>query len=189
MGETQPTMRMVDDFPAPLGPRKPKASPVRTSKSIPSTAVKSPNRLVRPWATTRGRPGAPSEVEAAGSLMPARVRGGWCRAPCGSAVPSLRASARSMARARRSAGPSVRWPPVARLRLFASAREAAGTGRDVVDGSTVADVLSASIERYGAAFAAVLPTCRVWVNGEPAEPDVAVGETDEVALLPPVSGG
>jgi len=78
---------------------------------------------------------------------------------------------------------------VARLRLFAPAREAAGTGRDVVDGSTVADVLSASIERYGAAFAAVLPTCRVWVNGEPAEPDLAVGETDEVALLPPVSGG
>jgi len=94
-----------------------------------------------------------------------------------------------MVQARRSAGPSVRWPPVARLRLFASAREAAGTGRDVVDGSTVADVLSASIERYGAAFAAVLPTCRVWVNGEPAEPDVPVGETDEVALLPPVSGG
>ena len=93
------------------------------------------------------------------------------------------------ARARCSAGPSVRWPPVARLRLFASAREAAGTGRDVVDGSTVADVLAASIERYGAAFAAVLPTCRVWVNGEPAEPDVPVGETDEVALLPPVSGG
>jgi len=29
----------------------------------------------------------------------------------------------------------------------------------------------------------------VWVNGEPAEPDVPVGETDEVALLPPVSGG
>jgi sulfur-carrier protein len=78
---------------------------------------------------------------------------------------------------------------VARLRLFASAREAAGRGRDVVDGSTVADVLSASIERYGAAFAAVLPTCRVWVNGEPAEPELPVNDTDEVALLPPVSGG
>ena len=50
-------------------------------------------------------------------------------------------------------------------------------------------MLSASIERYGAAFAAVLPTCRVWVNGEPAEPDAVVGETDEVAVLPPVSGG
>jgi transcriptional regulator with XRE-family HTH domain len=47
----------------------------------------------------------------------------------------------------------------------------------VVDGSTVAGVLSL-VERYGAAFAAVLPTCRVWVNGEPAEPDVAVSETD-----------
>ena len=77
---------------------------------------------------------------------------------------------------------------MARLRLFAAAREAAGTGRDVVDGATVADVLSASIERYGAAFAAVLPTCRVSVNGGPPA-DVAVGETDEVALLPPVSGG
>ena len=78
---------------------------------------------------------------------------------------------------------------MARLRLFASAREAAGTGRDVVDGSTVADVLSASIERYGAAFAAVLPTCRVWVNGEPAVGATAVTATDEVAVLPPVSGG
>jgi sulfur-carrier protein len=78
---------------------------------------------------------------------------------------------------------------VARLRLFASAREAAGTERDVIDGTTVAEVLSASIERYGAAFAAVLPTCRIWVNGEPAEPDLALRDTDEVALLPPVSGG
>jgi molybdopterin converting factor small subunit len=59
----------------------------------------------------------------------------------------------------------------------------------VIDGTTVAEVLSASIERYGAAFAAVLPTCRIWVNGEPAEPDLALRDTDEVALLPPVSGG
>ena len=29
-GETQPTMRIVLDLPAPLGPRKPKASPRRT---------------------------------------------------------------------------------------------------------------------------------------------------------------
>ena len=78
---------------------------------------------------------------------------------------------------------------MARLRLFASAREAAGTGRDVVDGVTVADVLSASVERYGQGFAAVLTTCRIWVNGEPAELDALVGDTDEVALLPPVSGG
>ena len=75
------------------------------------------------------------------------------------------------------------------LRLFASAREAAGTGRDEVPGATVGEVLDEARRRYGPGFAAVLSRCRVWVNGEPAEPDVAVGETDEVALLPPVSGG
>ncbi len=78
---------------------------------------------------------------------------------------------------------------MARLRLFASAREAAGTGRDVVDGATVADVLAGAVSRYGDGFAAVLSTARVWVNGEPADPVTAVGETDEVAVLPPVSGG
>ena len=35
-------IRIVVDFPAPLGPRKPKASPRRTVTSIPRTAVKSP---------------------------------------------------------------------------------------------------------------------------------------------------
>ena len=43
-GETQPTIRIVEDLPAPLGPRNPKASPRRTSTSMPSTATKSPNR-------------------------------------------------------------------------------------------------------------------------------------------------
>ena len=33
-GETQPIMRIVDVFPAPFGPRKPKASPRWRSKSI-----------------------------------------------------------------------------------------------------------------------------------------------------------
>ena len=46
-----PIMRIVDDFPAPFGPRKPNASPRRTSTSIPRTASKSPKRftnLTRP---------------------------------------------------------------------------------------------------------------------------------------------
>lgn len=75
------------------------------------------------------------------------------------------------------------------LRLFASAREAAGTGRDTVPGSTVAEVLTAACERYGAEFAAVLATCRVWVNGDVAALDAPVDDDDEVAVLPPVSGG
>ena len=54
------------------------------------------------------------------------------------------------------------------LRLFAQAREAAGTGRDVVDGATVDEVLAQARARYGAGFAALLGSCRVWVNGEPA---------------------
>jgi molybdopterin converting factor small subunit len=78
---------------------------------------------------------------------------------------------------------------VATLRLFASARQAAGTGRDTVDGATVDEVLRVAVARYGDDFAAVLDTCRVWLNGDEAAPDTPVGPADEVAVLPPVSGG
>ena len=47
IGEVQPIIRIVDVLPAPFGPRKPNASPGATSKSTPSTAVNSPNRLVK----------------------------------------------------------------------------------------------------------------------------------------------
>jgi molybdopterin synthase sulfur carrier subunit len=78
---------------------------------------------------------------------------------------------------------------VAVLRLFAQAREAAGTGRDVVAGATVDEVLGTARARYGEAFGRLLASCRVWVNGEPAVGADAVGDEDEVAVLPPVSGG
>jgi molybdopterin converting factor small subunit len=46
-------------------------------------------------------------------------------------------------------------------------------------------------DRYGAPFAEVLATSRVWVNGdEPAAgDDTALHDGDELAVLPPVSGG
>ena len=75
------------------------------------------------------------------------------------------------------------------LRLFAAAREAAGTGRDHVAGSTVGEVLASARSRYGTAFSEVLDVSRVWVNGEPAGEEAAVCDSDEVAVLPPVSGG
>jgi sulfur-carrier protein len=78
---------------------------------------------------------------------------------------------------------------VATIRLFASAREAAGTGRDIVPGTTVGEVLDEAASRYGAAFVDVLSGCRIWCNGEPADVEVEVGDDDEVAVLPPVSGG
>ena len=75
------------------------------------------------------------------------------------------------------------------LRLFASAREAAGTGRDEIDATTVGEVLDEACRRYGEAFASVLEGCRVWRNGEPTTTVDGVGHHDEVAVLPPVSGG
>lgn len=75
------------------------------------------------------------------------------------------------------------------LRLFAAARTAAGTTRDLVPGDTVAEITAAAVARYGEAFAAVVPTCAIWVNGQPADADQAVADDDEVAFLPPVSGG
>ncbi len=78
---------------------------------------------------------------------------------------------------------------MATLRLFAAAREAAGTGRDLIPGATVGEVLDAATERYGATFAEVLENSRVWLNGDQAVADDPVADGDEVAVLPPVSGG
>jgi molybdopterin converting factor small subunit len=78
---------------------------------------------------------------------------------------------------------------VARLRLFASVRVAAGTGRTEIDGATVGEVVANACARWGPDFAALVQNCRVWRNGEPALDGDAVGPDDEVAILPPVSGG
>lgn len=75
------------------------------------------------------------------------------------------------------------------LRLFAAAREAAGIARAQVDGTTVGEVLARAGERYGSPFAAVVGVSQVWVNGEPADDDFVVTDADEIAVLPPVSGG
>lgn len=59
----------------------------------------------------------------------------------------------------------------------------------MIDGTTVREVLDGAIARYGQDFGDVLRTCRVWVNGETADSATVVGPADEVAVLPPVSGG
>jgi molybdopterin synthase catalytic subunit len=72
------------------------------------------------------------------------------------------------------------------VRLFAALRERAGTGRrelDLPDGSTVGDVFAAlgiGAEPAGLAYA---------VNQEYAERTAPLADGDEIALIPPVSGG
>lgn len=78
---------------------------------------------------------------------------------------------------------------MARLLLLGPAREAAGVRHDEIEGDTVAEVLDQAVDRYGPSFAAVLSTSQIWVNGEEAEREDHVRSSDEVAVLPPISGG
>ena len=83
---------------------------------------------------------------------------------------------------------------IVRLLLFAGAREAAGRSRDefeVERGTPLDLLLEHAVERYGAGFATVLASSRVWVNGDEPAADraTALAPNDEVAVLPPVSGG
>lgn len=75
------------------------------------------------------------------------------------------------------------------LRLFASARQAAGTSRLQLFATTVSEALEAAKEKFGEQFSSVVDGSRVWVNGDPAELSARLRDGDEVAVLPPVSGG
>jgi molybdopterin converting factor small subunit len=73
--------------------------------------------------------------------------------------------------------------------LFAALREMAGTSQVEVDARDVAGVLAAMSERFGPGFDRIMAAGSVVVNGERTAGNRAVGPADEVALLPPVSGG
>ncbi len=95
-----------------------------------------------------------------------------------------------MAQGRRS--PAVRHgdnPTMATLRLFAQARDAAGTTSEDFEADTVGGVLDQATEQFGDLFSQILAASKVWCNGEPADSDTPVSANDEVAVLPPVSGG
>jgi molybdopterin converting factor small subunit len=75
------------------------------------------------------------------------------------------------------------------LRLFARFREIAGTDEITVEEGTVGEILDRAAETYGPAFSNGLRSAGVWVNGDPADRDFVVGSNDEMAIIPPVSGG
>lgn len=75
------------------------------------------------------------------------------------------------------------------VRLFARLRELAGTSRVHVDGDDVGEVLDTLSEKFGSGFIALVGTARIWRNGDPVGRDDPVEDGDEIAVLPPVSGG
>lgn len=77
------------------------------------------------------------------------------------------------------------------IRLFARLREAAGASEcacTVRDGATVGDVWRALANRYPA-VAEYERVVSCAINADFARREAAVHEGDEVAFLPPVSGG
>jgi molybdopterin converting factor subunit 1 len=78
-----------------------------------------------------------------------------------------------------------------RVRLFASFREAVGSTKldwEAPEGATVAEVVVALRERFPslgpAAEKAMLAVNQEYVTG-----DIRLHDSDELALIPPVSGG
>ncbi len=76
-----------------------------------------------------------------------------------------------------------------RVRLFAALRDEAGAPVVQAEGATAGEVVEALAQRYGERFAKIASVGQVVVNGERASRDTVLAEGDELALLPPVSGG
>ena len=79
--------------------------------------------------------------------------------------------------------------PRVTVRLFAALRELAGSSRVEAEGATVGEVVQALSARYGERFEGIARMGSVVVGGERADPETPLTEGQEVALLPPVSGG
>ncbi|HEY2888081.1 MAG TPA: MoaD family protein [Candidatus Limnocylindrales bacterium] len=78
-----------------------------------------------------------------------------------------------------------------RVRLFAVQRELAGTREvqlELPDGADVEAAWSALVERHPV-LAPGRPSLRFARNGDYAEPSTTLADGDEVAMIPPVSGG
>ena len=78
-----------------------------------------------------------------------------------------------------------------RIRLFAVQRELAGTREvavELADGADVEAAWAALVARYPV-LGPGRPSMRFARNGEYADPDTPLTDGDEVAMIPPVSGG
>jgi molybdopterin converting factor subunit 1 len=76
-----------------------------------------------------------------------------------------------------------------RIKAFGITKDLLG-GRETfieINGATVADLRSALNERYPQLLG--LRSLLIAVNNDYAEEHIALNESDEIALIPPVSGG
>ena len=78
---------------------------------------------------------------------------------------------------------------MARLRFFGPAREIAGTSSVTLPGVNVSGIIAAAEEQFGEEFSRVVAISNIWLNGESVELDTHVNDDDEIAVIPPVSGG
>jgi molybdopterin converting factor small subunit len=80
---------------------------------------------------------------------------------------------------------------IVRVKLFAAARELAGSDEVFVEvrlPATISDIQSAILLAYPA-LKTILPHCLWAVDASYACGSHAIAETSEIALIPPVSGG
>jgi sulfur-carrier protein len=78
---------------------------------------------------------------------------------------------------------------VVRVRLFAALRELAGSGEVWAGGTSVGEIADQLATRYGERFSSIAAVSSYVLNGERARRETPVAEGDELAILPPVSGG
>ena len=75
------------------------------------------------------------------------------------------------------------------VRLFAALRELAGSSRLEAAGRSVGEIADGLAAEHGERFSQIVGVSSFVVNGERATRATAVADGDEMAILPPVSGG
>lgn len=78
---------------------------------------------------------------------------------------------------------------VVKVRLFAALRELAGASHVDVEGRTAGEIVDALSARYGERFGHIAAVGSLVVNGDRASRATVLADDDELAILPPVSGG
>jgi molybdopterin synthase sulfur carrier subunit len=78
---------------------------------------------------------------------------------------------------------------VVMVRLFAALRELAGASEVEAEADTVAEVIEVLSARYGERFSRIVEVGSAVVDGERVDRETVMTDGQEVALLPPVSGG